>query len=106
MTKRHVPVHLFGEKFMEIIPYQTKIKKLSGTKYIEIRKQTLILFNQIKRRTKRKAYIRSVYFNKMLIIGMRYCIVLLGRRKRRRYFLFKSRKIKKMAGNIFYLVFH
>ncbi len=52
---------------MEIIPYQTKIKKLPGTKYIEIRKQAIILFNQIKRRTKRKTYIRSAYFNKQKV---------------------------------------
>ena len=46
-----------------MIFYQTKIKKLSGTNYSEVRKHALLLLNQIKRRTKRRPYIRSAYFN-------------------------------------------
>ena len=47
-----------------MIPYQTKIKKLSGTSYSEIKKEALVLFKQIKTKTKRRPYIRSAYFNK------------------------------------------
>lgn len=44
--------------------YQSKFKKLSGTDYGEIYSRALAIFKQIKSRTKRKPYIRSVYFNK------------------------------------------
>ncbi len=50
-----------------MIPYQTKIKKLLGTSYGEVVKHAYFLFNQIKKRTKRRPYIRSVYFNKQKI---------------------------------------
>lgn len=50
-----------------MIPYQTKIKKLPGTNYSEVRKHALLLLNQIKRKTKRRPYIRSAYFNKQKI---------------------------------------
>jgi len=47
--------------------YLVKSKKLAGTNYAEVRQQALIVFNQIKKRTKRKPYIRSAYFNKQKI---------------------------------------
>jgi len=50
-----------------MIPYPTKRKKLPGTSYAEVRKEALILFNQIKKRTKRRPYIRSAYFNKQKV---------------------------------------
>jgi len=50
-----------------VIPYPTKVKKLPGTSYAEIREHVLFLFNQIKRKTKRKPYIRSVYFKKQKV---------------------------------------
>jgi len=50
-----------------MIPYQTKVNKLSGMRYGEVKKQALILFNQIKKRTKRKPYIHSAYFRKQKI---------------------------------------
>lgn len=50
-----------------MIPYQTKIKKLSGTSYGEMIKHAYFLFNQIKKRTKRRPYIKSPYFNKQKI---------------------------------------
>jgi hypothetical protein len=50
-----------------IIPYPTKSRRLSGTSYSEIRAAALVLFNQIKKRSKRKIYIRSAYFNKQKI---------------------------------------
>ena len=50
-----------------MIPYQTKIKKLPGTSYAEVRKQALAIFNEIKKKTKRKPYVRSAYFNKQKV---------------------------------------
>jgi len=50
-----------------MIPLQTNKEKLSGIRYIELKEQTLFLFNQIKKGTKRKPYIRSVYFRKQKI---------------------------------------
>ena len=50
-----------------MIPYQTKIAKLSGTNYAEVRQEAVILFNKIKAKTKRKPYVRSAYFNKQKI---------------------------------------
>jgi len=50
-----------------MIPYQAKAKKISGTSYSEVRKEALILFNQIKSKTKRRPYIRSAYFKKQKI---------------------------------------
>lgn len=50
-----------------MIPYQTKTKKLPGSNYSEVKKSALILFNQIKKKTKRRPYIRSVYFNKQKV---------------------------------------
>jgi len=50
-----------------MIPYQTKAKRLPGTSYAEVRTNAIFLFNQIKKRTKRRPYIRSAYFNKQKI---------------------------------------
>jgi hypothetical protein len=45
-------------------PYQSKFKKLSGTDYKEIHHQAFDIYKQIKSKSKRKPYVRSVYFNK------------------------------------------
>src|SRR3989344_1771471 len=50
-----------------MIPFQTKTKKLPGTNYVEVRKNALTLFNQLKKKTKRKPYLRSKYFKKQKI---------------------------------------
>jgi hypothetical protein len=44
--------------------YQSKFKKLSGTDYKEIHHRALGIYKQIKSKSKRKPYIRSLYFNK------------------------------------------
>ncbi len=44
--------------------YQTKIKKLSGSDYREVHSQAIELYKELKRKTKRRPYIRSIYFNK------------------------------------------
>jgi len=48
-------------------PYKTRARKLPGTNYSEVRKSALILFKEIKKKTKRKPYIRSVYFKRQKI---------------------------------------
>ncbi|MBU1136940.1 hypothetical protein KKD72_01040 [Patescibacteria group bacterium] len=50
-----------------MIPYQTNKNKLPGTNYSEVRKQAIFVFNQVKKRTKRRPYIRSFYFKKQKI---------------------------------------
>mgnify|MGYP001610353923 CR=1 FL=1 len=44
--------------------YQTKAEKLSGTEFREVHKKAFRIYQEIKRRSKRRAYIRSCYFNK------------------------------------------
>lgn len=44
--------------------YQTKAKKLPGTNYGDVYKKAFGLYSTIKRRSKRRVYIRSAYFNK------------------------------------------
>lgn len=50
-----------------MIPYQTKTGKIAGTSYKEVWRKAQITYSQIKRRTKRRPYIRSAYFNKQKI---------------------------------------
>ncbi len=50
-----------------MIPYLTKVKKLSGTSYAEVKKDAEIIFKQIKSKTKRNPYARSAYFNKQKV---------------------------------------
>ena len=50
-----------------MIFYQTKIKKLPGTNYSEVKKHASLILNQIKKKTKRRPYIRSAYFNKQKV---------------------------------------
>lgn len=49
---------------MAIQAYLTKTKKLSGTNYAEVYKKAFGVYSQIKKRTKRRPYIRSKYFKK------------------------------------------
>ncbi len=44
--------------------YRVKTRKLAGTKYPEVNRKALKTFNKIKKRTKRRPYVRSAYFNK------------------------------------------
>ena len=50
-----------------MIPYQNSKNKLKGANYKEVRKNAIIVFNQIKRKTKREPYLRSAYFQKQKI---------------------------------------
>jgi len=45
-------------------PYQTKSKKVSGTSYGEVMRNAFLIYDEIKRKTKRHPYIRSAYFKK------------------------------------------
>ena len=67
-----------------MIFYQAKTKKLPGTNYSEVRKQALFVLNKIKRRTKRKPYIRSAYFNKQKMFFDYFWIHLLQKNLRER----------------------
>ncbi|MEK9159388.1 MAG: hypothetical protein AAB383_01525 [Patescibacteria group bacterium] len=44
--------------------YQTKVEKLKGTDFVEVRRKAFFIFKQIKKKTKRQPYIRSAYFSK------------------------------------------
>lgn len=44
--------------------YQTKSDKLSGTTYSEVKRKAYKIYESIKKRTKRRPYIRSAYFNR------------------------------------------
>lgn len=50
-----------------MVPYQTKTKKLSGTSYGEVKRHVILIFYKIKKKTKRRPYIRSAYFKKQKI---------------------------------------
>lgn len=45
-------------------PYQTKVKKISASRYGEVMKIAFLVYDGIKKKTKRRPYIRSAYFNK------------------------------------------
>ncbi len=47
--------------------YQTNTQKLSGTDFHEVRCQAFDIYTEIKKRTKRRPYIKSAYFNKSKI---------------------------------------
>ena len=47
-----------------MIPYQTKAKKISGTSYGEVFHDALVVLDEIKKKTKRRPYVRSAYFKK------------------------------------------
>jgi len=44
--------------------YRTKTKKLSGSDFHEVHRRALNLYKEIKKKTKRRPYIRSAYFKK------------------------------------------
>ena len=47
--------------------YRTKAIKLTGTNFHEVNQKASGLYKQIKKKTKRRPYIRSAYFNKSKI---------------------------------------
>jgi hypothetical protein len=47
-----------------MIPYQTKTKKISGSNYGEVMRKAFVIFDLIKKKTKRRPYVRSAYFKK------------------------------------------
>jgi len=47
-----------------MIPYKTKSKKVSGTNYGEVMRNAFNVYDEIKKKTKRRPYIRSAYFKK------------------------------------------
>jgi hypothetical protein len=49
---------------MAIVPYQTKSKKIPGTGYGEVMRNAFTVFDEIKKKSKRRPYIKSAYFKK------------------------------------------
>ena len=47
-----------------MIPYQAKSKKVSGSSYGEVMHNAFKIFDEIKKKTKRRPHIRSAYFKK------------------------------------------
>ncbi len=47
--------------------YKTKVNPLTGSDYKEISQKALFLYKKIKKKTKRRPYIRSAYFDKQKI---------------------------------------
>jgi len=47
-----------------MIPYQARSKKVPGTNYGEVMRNAFGLFDEIKKKTKRRPYVRSAYFKK------------------------------------------
>ncbi len=47
--------------------YRCKAKKFSGSDFHEVRERAFGLYTEIKKKTKRRPYIRSAYFNKSKI---------------------------------------
>lgn len=44
--------------------YKTKIRKLRGTNFHEVRKKAFTIYKALKTQTRRKTYVRSAYFKK------------------------------------------
>ncbi len=44
--------------------YKTKIKKFSGSDFHEVHRQAFGLFTKIRKKTKRRSYVRSAYFDR------------------------------------------
>ena len=61
------------------VPYITKVSKITGTNYAEVKKNAGIVFKEIKSKTKRRPYIRSAYFNKEKIFFDYFWNHLLGK---------------------------
>ena len=62
--------------------YKTKAKSFSGTQFTDVQPKAFALFAKIKKKSKRRTYIRSVYFNKgkifLIYIGIIYLKNLTG----------------------------
>jgi len=51
--------------------YKTKTGKLTGSDFHEVNKKAYFVYEQIKRKSKRRPYVRSAYFNKdKIFIGL------------------------------------
>ena len=50
--------------------YQTKCAELAGTNFSEVSQKAFGLYNQIRRKTKRRPYVRSAYFKKDKIFSL------------------------------------
>ncbi|TSC63977.1 MAG: Uncharacterized protein G01um1014106_311 [Parcubacteria group bacterium Gr01-1014_106] len=48
----------------DLIPYQTHVSKLRGSRYGEVHTRARHVFRAIERKTRRRPYVRSAYFGK------------------------------------------
>ena len=44
--------------------YKTKVKRLAGTEYAEVYPRAIVIYREIKHKTKRRPYVRAAYFNR------------------------------------------
>ena len=51
-----------------MIPYQAKSRKISGTSYNEVMHGAFAVYDEMKKKTKRRPYVRSAYFKKEKIL--------------------------------------
>ncbi|MFC1790038.1 hypothetical protein ACFLZP_00980 [Patescibacteria group bacterium] len=87
-----------------MIAYQTKFLKLAGTSYKEVYKKAQEVFGSIKRRTKRKPYLRSAYFHKEKIFFDNFWVHLTQKRRperlrRLKFFLAAIELIRKSRNH-------
>lgn len=68
----------------KLIPYPVKSQKLTGTSLEELERKAEEIFKDIKRKTKRRPYIRSAYFNKEKIFFDYFWVHLNQKRRRER----------------------
>lgn len=72
-------------KDQKILEYQVKSAKLPGTNYKEVYKKAQVVFKEVKKRTKRKPYIRSVYFSKQKVFFDYFWIHLFEKQRPERF---------------------
>ncbi|MBU0731515.1 hypothetical protein KKC88_01375 [Patescibacteria group bacterium] len=75
--------------------YQTKESILPGTSYKEVREQAILMIKQVKKGTKRKPYIRSVYFKRQKVFFDFFWAHLLEKNPKERF-----RRLKYLAAGI------
>jgi len=76
--------------------YQTTSLIISGSNYAEVRRKALIYYSVIEKQTKRRPYIRSVYFKKQKIFFDYFWIHLAQKNANKE----KMRRLKLLAAGV------
>jgi hypothetical protein len=63
-SSRFLPKEVNARRILCMTPYQTKAKKIAISRYGEVMKMAFSVYDEIKKKTKRRPYIRSAYFKK------------------------------------------